>query len=378
MENKDFQLSKTVNLSKEKELLIEKIKNSNNPVLLQKIEKVLDEAEEDELVGLYDEYLNDIIYKGDDANEPCEINVGYLPDSLKVDKYEKRMAFPIFVLAMIMLALAGSIILLLTGGKVVGQFAYISGFLFKIYSIIWIFFVIDFIVVCYLAVKERAIIHKGEFIFRLCSLIFPPLRTGSRHITNSNYIWLPFWNWSKANYSLFDKLRRVFSLPMIIIALFIIPVLIVDWKFYDHVSTSFPEFNLDLWLQLVQAFIWIAFTFEFILMFSVTNEKADYCKRNWIDLLIIFLPLISFFRTLRLIQIARLNHLAKSYKLRGILMKAKQGLVLMDALQRIIYPNPKIHIRSLHKRLGKNRREKEEINRQILLAAERLKKKKKP
>jgi hypothetical protein len=317
--------------------------------------------------------IQNIFYKGDDAGEPCLTRIQILPGNLEINRYENNTAFPVYILSMIMLLLSGSIILLLTGGKEIGQFAYLSSILFKIYSFFWIFFLIDFAITIYLLKKEAVVVDKGELSFRILALLFPPLPIGSRRLTDNNYIWLPVLRWSKANYALLDYLRRAFSLPMIIIALLIIPVLIIEWKFYDLVTVNFPDFNLDLWMQLVQAFIWVAFTFEFILMFSVTNEKIDYCKRNWIDLLIIFLPIISFFRTLRLIRLARLNHLARGYKIRGILMKAKQGMVLADAIQRIIYPNPKIHIRSLHKALLKNNREREEINRKIKFAAERLK-----
>lgn len=365
-----------ITLSIDKNKLIDKIKNTNDLNLLIKVQTLLEESETSEVISLYDDYLQDLLYQGDDAGEPCQTHITNLPNTLKVDQYENKIASPIFILSMIMLILAGSMILLFTGGREIGQFAFVSGILFNIYLVIWFLFVVDFILICHFALKESTVMHKGEFLFRLCALIFPPLRIGSRRITDSNYIWLPIWGWSKANYALFDRLRKEFSFPMIIIALLIIPVLIVEWRFYDLVALNFPTFPLDLWLQLVQAFIWIAFTFEFILMFSVTNEKIDYCKRNWIDILIIFLPLISFFRTLRLIRIARLNHLARGYKLRGILMKAKQGLVLADAFQRIIYPNPKIHVRGLHKKLNKNKRERDEINRQILVAVERLKKKK--
>ncbi|CAN5155031.1 hypothetical protein BH23BAC1_BH23BAC1_45300 [soil metagenome] len=366
--------NENITLGIDKKNLIEIITNTNDLNLLIKIQSLIGESETTEVVSLYDDYLQELLYQGDDAGEPCQTHIKTLPNNLKVDRYENKAASPIFALSLIMLVLAGSIILLLTGGREMGQFAFVSGVLFNIYWVIWLLFVVDFFLVIYFAVKESTIIHKGELIFRACSLFFPPLRIGSRRITDSNFIWLPIWGWSKANYALFDRLRREFSFPMIIIALFILPVLIVEWKFYDQVVNAYPDFPLDLWMQLVQAFIWIAFTFEFILMFSVTNEKIDYCKRNWIDILIIFLPLISFFRTLRLIRLARLNHLARGYKLRGILMKAKQGLVIADAFQRIIYPNPKIHVRSLHKQLSKNKREREEINRQILVAVERLKK----
>ncbi len=365
-----------VDVNFEKERIITKIKVSNDPLLLLNIRALIDDSETNDILKSYSD-IDSHFYTGDDAGEPCQTRILHLPKKQILDKYENKMAMPVFIISMTMLILAGCIILLLTGGQEIGQFAFLSQVLFIIYSILWIFFFVDIAITFHLALKEKVVMHKGELTFRFFALLFPPLRIGSRSLTNSNYIWLPTWEWSKANYALFDQLRKSFSMPMIIIALLIIPVLIVEWKFYDLVTANFPNFNLDLWMQLVQAFIWIAFTFEFILMFSVTNEKVDYCKRNWIDLLIIFLPLISFFRTLRLIRLARLNHLARGYKMRGIIMKAKQGLVLADAIQSIIYPNPKIHIRTLHKAMVKNNREREELNRKIRSASLRLKTEKK-
>lgn len=358
----------------DKEHLIHKIQAINDVALLAKIEQVI---EDNEMYQLHfdDDYIKSLLYEGEDKDEPLQIRAKAGAEDTAFARYESKTAFPVFAAAFAMLILAGAIILLLAGDKPFGQFLTVSGILSKIYVVFWLAFLLDFIMTMHLVRKESIALPRTELVFRIFSLLFPPLRLGSRSMINPDMIWLPFWNWSRANYALFDKLRRTFSVPMIIIALLIVPVLVVEWKFYDYVAGNYPAFPLDLLLQLLQAFIWIAFTFEFILMFSVTNDKLDYCKRNWIDILIILLPLISFFRTLRLIRIARLNHLARGYKMRGVLMKARQGLVLADFFQRLIYPNPKIHLKTVQKKMNENRREREELNRQWRIAAERLSRK---
>jgi hypothetical protein len=205
----------------------------------------------------------------------------------------------------------------------------------------------------------------GEFTFRMSALIFPPLRMASRHIQEVELTWLPFYGWAKSNEGLLVQLKRKFSIPMIIIALLIIPVLLVEWKFYDEVS-AYLNTDLSFVLDMVQAFIWMAFAFEFILMFSITNEKVDYIKNNWIDVFIILLPFIAFIRTLRLVKIARLSQLARGYKLRGLLMKARQGFVFASFFYRILTIKPNFQIKNLKKKLEKNQKEREAIEEDLV------------
>jgi voltage-gated potassium channel len=201
-----------------------------------------------------------------------------------------------------------------------------------------------------------------------------PLRMGARRLSDNDWVWIPFWRWSKCNDVLLEELKRKFSMPMIGIALLIIPILFIDLNktVGEQVAAHVPE--ISLYLEAVQAFIWIAFTFEFILMFSVTRDKLDYCKTNWIDLFIILLPLVSFLRTFRAIQgIARVNQLARAYRFKGVITKVREALVLADMVQRIMYPNPETQLRALQKKIQKNRREKIHLEKQVEMAVRRIK-----
>lgn len=202
-----------------------------------------------------------------------------------------------------------------------------------------------------------------------------PLRMGARRLSNSEWIWIPFWKWSKCNDVLLEELKTKFSMPMIGIALLIIPILFIDLNKTagEQVAARVPD--IKLYLEAVQAFIWVAFTFEFILMFSVTREKLDYCKANWIDLFIILLPLVSFLRTFRAIQgIARVNQVARAYRFRGVITKVREALVLADMVQRIMYPNPETQLKALQKKIQKNRREKIHLEKQVEMSVSRIKK----
>lgn len=110
-------------------------------------------------------------------------------------------------------------------------------------------------------------------------------------------------------------------------------------------------------------------------MFSVTRDKLDYCKANWIDLFIILLPLVSFLRTFRAIQgIARVNQLARAYRFKGVITKVREALVLADLVQRMMYPNPETQLKALQKKIQKNRREKIHLEQQVEMAVRRIKK----
>lgn len=56
-------------------------------------------------------------------------------------------------------------------------------------------------------------------------------------------------------------------------------------------------------------------------------------------------------------------------------MKVRNALLLADAAQRILYPNPSIQLKSLQKKLRENARQRKELERQVLIAVERYRKK---
>ena len=68
---------------------------------------------------------------------------------------------------------------------------------------------------------------------------------------------------------------------MIVVALSLLPVIIIEFFWYKTIATN------DAWkfaMQSTMAFIWAAFTFEFIVMISVVRRKKRYVIRHWIDL----------------------------------------------------------------------------------------------
>jgi len=119
-------------------------------------------------------------------------------------------------------------------------------------------------------------------------------------------------------------------------------------------------------------FIWFAFTVEFIVMVSATDRKIAYIKKNWLDLAIILLPLISFLRgirALRLAKLAKVQQLAKMgrvYRMRGLGMKLLKALLLFEIVSRVLRITPEKKLQKLNQLRDECLEELDEVEADIL------------
>ena len=184
-------------------------------------------------------------------------------------------------------------------------------------------------------------------------------------------MWLPGLGWRRPNRHLRQRLERLFSVPMIVIALMIMPVLIIEFFLKAQVAQySWLRFALHVGTGV----IWFAFAAEFILMVSVSNKKLAYCKKHWIDIAIILLPLFSFLRSLRAMRATRLSSLlrvpqvgkmARIYRMRGTAVKAVQALVLLEVFQKWLGANEEKKLDKLRRQLKEVESEGKVLRRQI-------------
>ncbi len=199
----------------------------------------------------------------------------------------------------------------------------------------------------------------------------PPLRMCARHPDKQNQIWFPHLGWRDVNSTLREQLEKQFSVPMIFIALTILPVLLIDVGMKQQVQSR-P------WLQFLlhasMALIWFAFAAEFIVMVSVAERKWKYCRDHWLDLAIILLPVISFLRSLRIVRATRVARLAKIqqlsrmgrlYRLRGLAMRALRALMILQLLNRLFRIGPERQLQKLRALLAEKQVEIQALNRQI-------------
>lgn len=201
--------------------------------------------------------------------------------------------------------------------------------------------------------------------------LVPPLRLCAHVRDTTERLWLPWLGWQTVNRQLERKLEKHFSVPMIGIALLILPVLGLQFLFQDRI-VEYPKVRFAL--HFGTGLIWFAFAFEFIVMVSVAERKFQYCKKHWLDLIIILLPLISFLRTLRLlraskmIRIGKLQQLSKVvrvYRLRAVTMRGLRALMLLEVVHRLLKTTPEKRIKKLKNLVSDKERELAELHEEI-------------
>jgi hypothetical protein len=232
---------------------------------------------------------------------------------------------------------------------------------------------------------------RMHFAFCLC----PPLRLAARDGRTGERIWLPRLGWVPVDDRLRQRVEQSLNLPMLGIALLVIPVLALDYYQPDHhpivtqVQSALqvsgqpqvandskqPWFvafahqpSVRLATRIGEALIWAAFALEFVILISIVDRKLKYCVQHWVDILVIVLPLVGFLRTLRLARLARLNQLGRFtrlYRLRGSVLRAQRGMILASFVDRIIHRSPQRRLERLKEALADKEREAELLRTRI-------------
>jgi len=201
--------------------------------------------------------------------------------------------------------------------------------------------------------------------------ICPPLRLCPPHPLRNGKRWLPWYGWTSSSYRFYRRVEKSFSVPMILVALLILPVLIVEWTMHEKISSMVW---LRCLLHFATGFIWLAFAIEFILMMQLATRKLEHFKKHWIDLIIILLPLVSFLRSLRAIKamkiakftkLQQLSRMLRIYRLRGLSTKAFRAILLLDVLQRFIGRDPVRRLEKLRVQAAYKQEELREIQEEI-------------
>ena len=171
--------------------------------------------------------------------------------------------------------------------------------------------------------------------------------------------------WQVADQTCFERLDRAFSVPMLFMAMMILPILAIEF-FWSKYVILYP--GLALALDLGTALIWLAFALEFIVMSAVAQKKLVYIARHWINLAIILLPFLAFLRSLQFVRLLRLGKLGKAlkvYRLRGLGLRAWQGVVTLELVERVVHRSPEARLRHLRALLGEKEREVRRLRRRI-------------
>lgn len=120
-----------------------------------------------------------------------------------------------------------------------------------------------------------------------------------------------------------DRIDCFFHWPMIILALAILPLL--AWEFFWPPESG----TWQWWASAVSlGVIWLAFFVEFTIKVAIAECRFEYAKRNWLDIVVLCLPL------LRPLRVATVVRTSRVYALRGVGMKLlRYGFTLIIGLE---------------------------------------------
>jgi voltage-gated potassium channel len=209
--------------------------------------------------------------------------------------------------------------------------------------------------------------------------LLPPLRLAARSPGAGTHVWLPVIGWRPVDKRLRKQLARLFSVPMVVLALLVLPLLLIE-VFWPEQSQSNP--TLRFCLEAGSSFIWFAFAFEFIVQVQVSDKRLTYCLTHWIDLLIIclpvvqFLPLLRAFRLARLLRQEQLTRLSMTYRLQALVLRMWQWLLMLQLIQRIIGWSLERQLKGLQGRLALRMEELEDLRLEIEEVKQKLSKQK--
>ncbi|MFO0917956.1 MAG: hypothetical protein U0872_06525 [Planctomycetaceae bacterium] len=215
-----------------------------------------------------------------------------------------------------------------------------------------------FYLVEYLAARHAGSPRTRE---RLWCCLLPPLRLAARDHETGTRIWLPTSGWQPVSADLRSRLEKAGNVPMIGVALLVLPLIGIEYQYADEIQHN-PRWAASI--ASATALIWFAFTLEFVLMCSVAERKIDYCKRHWLDLAIILLPLIAFLRALRLGRLLRLQQLSRTarvYRMRGVIMRAWRALLVLDVVRRVVQGRPEQRLLKLADLIAQKEQELAEL-----------------
>lgn len=203
--------------------------------------------------------------------------------------------------------------------------------------------------------------------------LIPPLRMGGRDHVDGDAIWLPHLGWHRVDRHLQARLEKAFSGPMILIALAVLPLFALDWHWHNQAVS--PNWRMLIFLWGSESLIWLAFAFEFVIMFSVSPKKLRYCRDHWVDLVIILAPLAGFLRLLRVARAMRLSTVtraARVYRLRGLSQKMFRGLLLVNLVRQMMEGDPAKRLVKLREELQDREQDLDQLRAEIANLEARL------
>lgn len=285
---------------------------------------------------------------------------------IEQNELDRMLAVPMFYVALLFLLITG-FLLHTDPGSLVEEVDHYSPVLRRNLAI--------GLILLYLAVVGETIAHwvTGSKVMwqHALYLVVPFMRICPRDHIDGTHAWVVGLGWRRTTERFEQYMGRMFSGPMILIALLVLPVVGAEWIWREKILENA---TWRLAIQTATGFIWMAFVFEFVIMVTVVEKKFRYCKKNWIDLAIIILPFIAFLRAARLGRLMKLQQLsrtAKIYRMRGLALRTWRAVVTLDVISTLLRRDSSYRI----DKLGDQIRDKEQEIRLLQNELERVREK---
>ena len=186
----------------------------------------------------------------------------------------------------------------------------------------------------------------------LLTALLPPMRMITASSKPRGWLWLPAAGWRPVGEKTSERLEQRLALPMLILTLLVLPALGIELLEGDALDDH-P--GMALATHLTTCVIWIGFTVEFLWMVAAAPDKLSYCLKNWINLVIILLPLVAFLRLLNIFRFSRMfraGRLLRAYRLRGLWVRSWRLVLLFNLADRLQQRNPAKYCAGLEKKVA--------------------------
>lgn len=209
-------------------------------------------------------------------------------------------------------------------------------------------------------------------------LVLPALRISGRDHVHGRTQWLPGLGWVSSTDDLEARLERQLSIPMLVVALLVLPVIAIEFVWAEKIA---EDATIGLATQLAGAAIWLAFAVEFLVLISIVQDRLLFVRRHWLDLVIICLPLVAFLRVLRIGRLGRLLRLnqltkvsrtARAFRMKGLAIRVWRALLLLEIIDRIMHRNDEQRLEKLQQKLAEAEKEVQSLRQEIEVLESRM------
>jgi len=125
-----------------------------------------------------------------------------------------------------------------------------------------------------------------------------------------------------------------------------------------------PPSPLEIIMWFITALIWFSFALEFILLVSLAEKKLAFCKKHWINIVIILLPLLAFLRSLQLfrfLRMAKAGKLMRAYRLKGLATRMAKLATVFNLIERFLERRPEKYEAHLREKISEKEEELAEL-----------------